>query len=530
MKTYLFTDLGISAPVLRAIEEMGYETPSKIQAEAIPKIRTGVDLAGQAQTGTGKTAAFGIPLLEKIDLSSGDVQAIIMCPTRELAVQVTGEIIKLAKYMDGLRATPVYGGQPIQRQIKQIRSGSQIVVGTPGRVIDHLKRGTLSLSSLKTVVLDEADEMLNMGFREDIEEILGFAEKDVPRQTVMFSATMSGEIKSIMKRWFNNPEMLRVEGKAASADGIRQFVVEARDSMRTEGISRLIDLHNYNRTLVFCNTKRTCDTLIAEMQSRGFSADALHGDMNQPVRDKVMNKFRQGRIDLLVATDVAARGLDVDDVDAVFNYDIPQDPEYYVHRIGRTGRAGKTGVAYTFSSGRKSRSIRFIENKLKLKLETIPLPSISAVGRSKMDALMAEVKETMESGGLRPYIEQIEAAIPDGFTPIEVAAALLKIKEQSGAGSRYSGYTSESPESEPESGDGESSRKGKGFRGRPDKKRKSTVRGEGKKKRKKDPDFTAGKSKKKKKKKKPEPEPFYAPFLKKGKGKGEPGRRKKPSS
>ena len=525
MKINQFADLGISAPVLRAVEEMGYETPSKIQAAAIPKIRTGADLAGQAQTGTGKTAAFAIPVLEKIDVSSGDVQAIVMCPTRELAVQVTGEIIKLSKYMDGLRATPVYGGQPIQRQIKQIRSGSQIVVGTPGRVIDHLKRGTLKLANLKTVVLDEADEMLNMGFREDIEEILGFAEEDAPRQTVMFSATMSAEIKSIMKRWFNNPEMLRIEGKAASADGIRQFVVEARDSMRTEGISRLIDLNNYNRVLVFCNTKRTCDSLISEMQSRGFSADALHGDMNQPVRDKVMNKFRQGRIDLLVATDVAARGLDVDDVDAVFNYDIPQDPEYYVHRIGRTGRAGKTGVAYTFSSGRKSRSIRYIENKLKLKLETIPLPSMSAVGKSKMDALMAEVRDTMESGGLRPYIEEIEAAISDGFAPIEVAAALLKIREGSGSSARYKGAAPAISDSGSQADTGESFQKDDG--GKSGKKRKSPGRGEGKKKRKGDLDVTAKKFKKKKNKKAQEPEPFYAPFLKKSKGKTTSGQRNK---
>ncbi len=432
LKTNPFADLGISAPIIKAIEEMGYEAPTKIQAAAIPLIREGRDLAGQAQTGTGKTAAFAIPLLEKINTKSGKVQAIIMCPTRELAVQVTGEIIKLAKYMSGVRATPVYGGQPIFRQIKQIRDGSQIVVGTPGRVIDHLKRGTLSLDQLETVILDEADEMLNMGFREDIETILGYGSREIPRQTVMFSATMSTEIKKIMSQYFNNPEMIKVEGKTPSADGIQQYIVEARDSMRTEGICRLLDLHNYKLSLVFCNTKRTCDTLIGELQSRGYPADALHGDMTQMVRDKVMKKFRDGRIEVLVATDVAARGLDVENIDAIFNYDIPQDPEYYVHRIGRTGRAGKTGVAYTFSSGRKSRNIRYIENKLNLRIESIPLPSMKQVEASIRGVMLEEVRDTLESGGLRPWIEQIEEIAADGFAPIEVAAALLKMRDGAG--------------------------------------------------------------------------------------------------
>lgn len=429
MNTNQFTDLGISAPVLKAIQEMGFEAPTKIQTAAIPVLMEGRDVAGQAQTGTGKTAAFAIPVLEKIDTGSKHVQAIVMCPTRELAIQVTGEFIKLAKFIKGVKVTPVYGGQPIQRQIKQIKAGTQIVVGTPGRVIDHLKRGTLNLNNLKIVVLDEADEMLNMGFRDDIEMILGFSSQDKPKQTIMFSATMSGEIKKIMKKYFRNPEMIRVEGSAPSADGIEQYIVETRDSMRTEGICRLLDLNNYRLALVFCNTKRKCDSLVSEMQSRGYSSDALHGDMTQNVRDKVMNKFRRGQIDVLIATDVAARGLDVDDVDVVFNYDIPQDPEYYVHRIGRTGRAGRKGIAYTFSSGRKSKNIRYIEKMLKSKINTIPLPSVKDVEASKMDAFLEETVATLEAGGLKPYIEQIEAMASDRFTPIEVAAALLKMRE-----------------------------------------------------------------------------------------------------
>jgi ATP-dependent RNA helicase DeaD len=430
MNTTQFTDLGIGTPINKAIQEMGFEAPTKIQTAAIPKILEGKDVAGQAQTGTGKTAAFAIPVLERIDTNSKNVQAIVMCPTRELAIQVTGEFNKLSKFMGSVKVTPVYGGQPIGRQIKQLKSGTQIVVGTPGRVIDHLKRKTLNLKQLKMVVLDEADEMLNMGFREDIETILGFTSGEVQRQTIMFSATMSSGIKKIMKRWFHNPEMIKVEGKAPSADGIEQYIVEARDSMRTEGICRLLDLNDYRLALIFCNTKRKCDSLVIDMQSRGYSSDALHGDMSQNVRDKVMNKFRQGKIDVLIATDVAARGLDVDDIDVVFNYDIPQDPEYYVHRIGRTGRAGRTGIAYTFSSGRKNKNIRYIEKILKVKIDTIPLPSVKDVQESQRDAFLNEIEKTLEAGGLRPYIEQIESLSGDRFTPIEVAAAVLKLQDK----------------------------------------------------------------------------------------------------
>jgi len=429
VNTTQFIDLGISKPILKAIEEMGFETSTKIQTAAIPLIMEGRDVAGQAQTGTGKTAAFAIPVLERIDAGSKNVQAIVMCPTRELAVQVTGEFIKLAKFIKGVHITPVYGGQPISRQIKQIKSGTQIVVGTPGRVIDHLKRGTLHLQDLKMVILDEADEMLNMGFRDDIETILGFTSEGERRQTIMFSATMSKEIKKIMNRYFQDPEMIKVEGKAPAADDIEQYIVEARDSMRTEGICRLLDINDYKLALIFCNTKRKCDSLVGEMQSRGYSSDALHGDMSQNVRDKVMSKFRTGKISVLIATDVAARGLDVDDIDVVFNYDVPQDPEYYVHRIGRTGRAGRKGVAYTFSSGRKNKNLRYIENNLKIKLKTIPLPSAQDVQASLMDSYQQEIRKTLEAGGLRPYIERIESMASDQFTPIEVAAAILKLQE-----------------------------------------------------------------------------------------------------
>lgn len=408
---------------------MGFEAPTPIQSSCIPKILAGNDVVGQAQTGTGKTAAFGIPALQIANRGSKTPSVLILCPTRELAIQVTGELIKLAKYTQGVFTVPVYGGQPISRQLKALKKGAQIVVGTPGRVIDHLKRGTLKLGALKMVVLDEADEMLNMGFREDLEQILSYSHGK--SQTVMFSATVPKAIKGIMRRWMENPDMIKVKGRAQTAEGIDQYVMEVRDSMRTEAISRIMDMGDFRLALIFSNTKRKCDQLVQEFQSRGFSVDALHGDMRQRVRDKVMNKFRTGAIEMLIATDVAARGLDVDDIDVVFNYDIPQDPEYYVHRIGRTGRAGKTGMAITFSSGRKRKQIRFIEKIVRTQLMPMPMPSLKEVQRSKLESKLDEVYAVLEQGGLREYIELLEPVAESGYSPIELAAALLKLKLES---------------------------------------------------------------------------------------------------
>ncbi|TVR15813.1 MAG: DEAD/DEAH box helicase [Balneolaceae bacterium] len=421
-----FSELGIQPEILKAVDEMGFEAPTPIQNKTIPAILNGNDVVGHAQTGTGKTAAFGIPAIQMADKGSRTPSVLILCPTRELAIQVTGELIKLAKFTDGVFTVPVYGGQSIGRQLNQLKKGAQIVVGTPGRVIDHLKRGTLKLGSLKMVVLDEADEMLNMGFREDLEEILSYSHGK--SQTVMFSATVPKTIRQIMNRWMEDPEMIKVEGKAETAAGIDQFVMEVRDSVRTEAVSRVMDMGNFKLALVFCNTKRMCDNLVQELQSRGFSADALHGDMSQNVRDKVMQKFRTGQIEMLVATDVAARGLDVENVDVVFNYDIPQDPEYYVHRIGRTGRAGRSGMAITFSSGRGRKRIRFIEKIIRTRLKPLPMPSVREVQISKMDKHIDELFDTLNAGGLREYIEQLEPVAETGFTPIEIAAALFKMR------------------------------------------------------------------------------------------------------
>lgn len=426
MKNSSFSELNIQPDLLKAVNNMGFEAPTPIQTSCIPSILAGNDVVGQAQTGTGKTAAFGIPALQMADRGSKTPSVLILCPTRELAIQVTGELIKLAKFTNGVFTVPVYGGQPISRQLKALKKGAQIVVGTPGRVIDHLKRGTLKLGALKMVVLDEADEMLNMGFREDLEQILSYSQGK--SQTVMFSATVPKAIKGIMNRWMDKPEIVKVEGRAQTAEGIDQFVMEVRDSMRTEAVSRVMDMGNFRLGLIFSNTKRQCDNLVQEFQSRGFSADALHGDMRQNVRDKVMNKFRNGNIELLIATDVAARGLDVDDIDVVFNYDIPQDPEYYVHRIGRTGRAGKTGMAITFSSGRKRKQIRFIEKIIRTKLQPMPMPSMKEVQISKLESKLDEVYDVLQQGGLREYIELLEPIAEEGYSPIELAAALLKMK------------------------------------------------------------------------------------------------------
>lgn len=405
---------------------MGFEAPTPIQASCIPAILEGKDLVGQAQTGTGKTAAFGIPALQLADRGSKSPSVLILCPTRELAIQVTGEIIKLGRFTHGVFTVPIYGGQPISRQIKALKKGAQIVVGTPGRIIDHLKRGTLKLGALKLVVLDEADEMLNMGFREDLERILDFSKGK--SQTVMFSATVPKAIRRIMDKWMVNPQKVTIKGQAQTAEGIEQYIMEIRDSMRVEAISRIMDMGDFRLGLVFSNTKRQCDNLVQEFQSRGFSADALHGDMRQNVRDKVMNKFRNGNIELLIATDVAARGLDVDDIDVVFNYDVPQDPEYYVHRIGRTGRAGRKGTAFTFSSGRRKKQIRFIEKIIRKKLTPASMPSVKEVQVSKLESQLGEVIDTLQKGGLRTHIELLEPISEDGFSPIEIAAALLKMR------------------------------------------------------------------------------------------------------
>ncbi len=421
-----FEELNIDERLLRAIEDMGFEETSPIQTQAIPAVCEGIDVVGQAQTGTGKTAAYTIPMLMKIDPQIKKPQAIVLCPTRELAVQVAEEIRKLAKYMSDIKVLPVYGGQEIVRQIKSLKTGVQIIVGTPGRVMDHMRRKTVKFDNINMVILDEADEMLDMGFREDMETILTETPQD--RQTVMFSATMPKAIMDIARNFQKDARVIKVVRKELTVSNIEQFYYEVRPKNKTEVLCRLIDIYNPRLSVVFCNTKRQVDELISELKGRGYFADGIHGDMKQQQRDRVMDDFRSGNVDILIATDVAARGIDVDDVDMVFNYDIPQDEEYYVHRIGRTGRAGRSGMALSFISGKEVYKLKDIERYCKTKILAKPVPSLDDVKNTKLDNMFDKIKQTIEEGGLTDMVNLVEEHVnQEEYTSMDMAAALLKM-------------------------------------------------------------------------------------------------------
>lgn len=421
-----FDELNIDERILRAIEDMGFEETSPIQTQAIPAVCEGIDVVGQAQTGTGKTAAYTIPMLMKIDPQIKKPQAIVLCPTRELTVQVAEEIRKLAKYMSDIKVLPVYGGQEIVRQIKSLKTGVQIIVGTPGRVMDHMRRKTVKFDNINMVILDEADEMLDMGFREDMETILTETPED--RQTVMFSATMPKAIMDIARNFQKDARIIKVVRKELTVSNIEQFYYEVRPKNKTEVLCRLIDIYNPRLSVVFCNTKRQVDELISELKGRGYFADGIHGDMKQQQRDRVMDDFRSGKVDILIATDVAARGIDVDDVDMVFNYDIPQDEEYYVHRIGRTGRAGRSGMALSFISGKEVYKLKDIERYCKTKILAKPVPSLDDVKNTKLDNMFDKIRQTIEEGGLTDMVNLVEEHVnQEEYTSMDMAAALLKM-------------------------------------------------------------------------------------------------------
>ncbi|MFZ1898799.1 DEAD/DEAH box helicase [Methanoregula sp.] len=428
-----FSDLSLSKEIAKAIENMGFEEPTPIQALAIPLIQAGRDVTAQAQTGTGKTSAFGIPVIENIDASQRVVQAIVLCPTRELAIQIAEEFSHLLAHLPKISVLPVYGGQPIERQLKALAHGVHIVIGTPGRVMDHLKRRTLSLDNVSVVVLDEADQMLDMGFRDDIERIL----KRVPqkRQTLLFSATMPQPIIEISKRFQNKPEFVRVEYQELTVPATEQSYVEVRDRDKLEALCRVIDVVDPHLAIIFCNTKRGAEDLAGRVRARGYRAEELHGDMKQSQRDRVMGGFRKGTIDILIATDVAARGIDVEDVDIVINYDVPQDVEYYVHRIGRTGRAGKSGRAITLVTSRDLTKIREIQKYIKVQIPRKPLPTANDVVESKTKTILEEVRESIKQGGIEPYARMVEQEIEGDLTTLEIAAALLKMHMEQGADS-----------------------------------------------------------------------------------------------
>ena len=373
MDTPPFSTLGLSPMLLEAVESLGYESPSPIQALAIPVALEGHDVVGLSETGSGKTAAFAVPVLQSIDVGSRATQALIVCPTRELAVQVCEQVhIIGGGYGRDLQVAPVYGGASMERQFKMLKRGAQIVVGTPGRLLDLWRRGALKLDATRFAVLDEADRMLDMGFREDMEELLGAMPDE--RQTLFFSATMNRQVEGLIRRFGNDPEVLQVERKALTVESVDQSCYEVRDRSKVEVLSRLLDMEPPRLAIVFCNTKRSADECTEALIARGYAADRLHGDITQHMRERVLRRFRDGTVELLVATDVAARGLDIDNVDAVFNYDLPQDPEDYVHRIGRTGRAGRSGKAISFVFGRDIYRLQSIERytRQKIRRERIP--------------------------------------------------------------------------------------------------------------------------------------------------------------
>jgi ATP-dependent RNA helicase DeaD len=443
-----FRELGLSAEMQRGIDEMGFEEATPIQAQAIPNIFSGRDIIGQAQTGTGKTCAFGIPAVEMLDTDSESIQVLVLCPTRELAIQSSEELKSISKYKSGIRILPVYGGQPIDRQIRALKNRPQIIIGTPGRVMDHMRRRTLKLAGLRMIILDEADEMLNMGFREDIDTIL----REVPqeRQTILFSATMPKEIMELTGKYLKEPTHVKISHKELTVPSIEQYYLMVSNSTKSEILSRIIDTNNIKLALVFCNTKKRVDELASDLQSRGYAAEALHGDMKQDQRDKVMAKFRNGSFDILIATDVAARGIDVDDVEAVFNYDLPNDDEYYVHRIGRTGRAGRAGKAYTFIVGREINKLKDIQRFTKAVINRMSPPSIMDVEETRMSKILNTARKYVFEADLSKYavyveriVEEINSASEgDSFvSPLDFASAMLKMisepagaEEQKGAG------------------------------------------------------------------------------------------------
>jgi ATP-dependent RNA helicase DeaD len=425
--TIKFSDLGISEEILRAVEEMGYTQPSPIQQQAIPFVLQGRDLIGQAQTGTGKTAAFAIPIIDLVDPDFNKPQAIILCPTRELAVQVEGEIQKLAKYHRKINSVAIYGGESIDRQIRVLKKGVQIVVGTPGRVQDHINRGTLRLEDAGIIVLDEADEMLDMGFRDDIEAIL--QEMPEERQTVFFSATMAKPILDLTRKYQKDPEIIKVAKNELTVAKIDQVFYEVKQSLKMELMARLMNIHNYALSVVFCNTKRMTDEVTESLGARGILAEALHGDLSQAQRDKVMGKFRKGLCTVLVATDVAARGIDVDNVEAVFNFDIPLDEEYYVHRIGRTGRAGKSGTAITFITGRREMmKLKDLERFTKATINKMTPPSVTELVELKKTQFIKDVHRVLSKQEDNQLFEAtIGQMLSEGLTQEQISLGLLKM-------------------------------------------------------------------------------------------------------
>jgi ATP-dependent RNA helicase DeaD len=421
--TKLFSELGLSSELLKAIDKLGFEQAAPIQAEAIPLLLQGKDVVGQSQTGSGKTVAFAAPALEKINVEERTTQVLILCPTRELAVQVAEEVHKLAVFKRGLHALPVYGGQSYDRQLFGLRQGAHVVIGTPGRIMDHMRRGTLRLNSVKMVVLDEVDVMLNMGFRDDIELILQGTPQE--RQTVFFSATIPRPIQQLIEKYSREPQNVRIEQRALTVPTVEQVYYEVDRRFKVDLLTRLIDLHDLKLGIIFCNTRRMVDDLVEHLNAQGYSADRLHGEMTQAMRDRVMNRFRNSALEFLVATDVAARGIDVENIEVVFNYDLPYDGEDYVHRIGRTGRQGRSGRAISFASGREVFQIRNIERYTNMRIQRGRPPTVGEVEEARANTVVDKIRATLKSGEYKRQDQLIERLLEEGFSSTDIASALL---------------------------------------------------------------------------------------------------------
>ncbi len=431
METPPFSELGLPDTLLAAIATLGYERPSPIQAMSIPPALEGRDLVGLSATGSGKTAAFTLPALAKLDVKLHHPQVLILCPTRELAVQVCEEVHRLGAKMRGLHATPVYGGAPMDRQLRALRDGAQLVVGTPGRLLDHLRRGSFDPSHIKMAILDEADRMLDMGFKDEMDELLGALPPE--RQTLFFSATMSPGVSRLIKSFGKEPKVIEIQQKSRTVSTVEQSYFEVRQRSKVEVLSRILDMNPPRLGIIFCNTKRSVDECTEDLVNRGYAADRLHGDMTQMMRERVLKRFREGSVELLVATDVAARGLDIDEIDIVFNYDLPTDPEDYVHRIGRTGRAGRSGRAVSFCYGRDIYRMQSIERFTRSVVRRERIPSVEAVEGRRADLIFDQLKERLEAGKFDAYQDNIDRLLEQGHTPTDIAGALATmLRESSG--------------------------------------------------------------------------------------------------
>ena len=421
-----FKDLNIISPqILKALDMLGFTYPTEIQEKAIPVVYSGRDCIGQAQTGTGKTFSYAIPIIESVDVTDDHIQALVLCPTRELSLQVYAEFIKLVRFSKAIRVVTIYGGQSIERQIKDLKAKPQIIIGTPGRIIDHMNRKTLRFGSLRKLVLDEADEMLKMGFQEDLETILKETPED--RQTVLFSATMPPFIKKVALNYQHDPVNIKIEAKTLTVEAIKQYYYEVSLASKMDLLIRVLDYYQFKSCIIFSNTKKGVDEIVTELQKNNYIVDGLHGDLKQMNRDRVMNSFRAGNINILVATDVAARGIDVNDVEAIINYDLPQEDEIYVHRIGRTGRAGKKGMSLSFITKRGRKRLEEIEYYTKSKIEKKEIPSVTEIRKRLVNNVYNLIVEKINSEERHNYSYLVNKLLADNYDVMDIINALFEL-------------------------------------------------------------------------------------------------------